>query len=437
MKRLFKFILAAAALFAVLLLIVFAVRPLRERVLWRVDQWRIQIQYALNPPEEALFVPDEEVAAVVQATLTQMALVNTPTPQPTATLEPTPTEPDAPTITPTTPLPTPPPLARIDNVPYVDQHYGFNNCAPANISMAMQFWGWTGSREDVTRVIKPFEKDKNVMPYELVEYVNTQTNLRALTRMGGTTDLLKRLVANGFPVIVESGVYLRDLSGKISWMGHYQVVYGYDDAQQIYQVKDSYEQNGNTFTATYEELVTDWRAFNYAFVVVYPPEKEGDLAAVMGEYMDESRANQIAAQIADDEIYTTTEQNTFFAWYNRGTSLVQLQDFNGAATAFDEAFRVLAALPAENRPWRAVWYQTGPYFAYYYSGRYYDVIALADNTIGAASEPYLEESWYWRAQAKAALGDSAGAVADLRQSLEYHPGFAPAEQLLAQLGATP
>ena len=29
--------------------------------------------------------------------------------------------------------------------------------------------------------------------------------------------------------MVERGVYLRDLSGKISWMGHYQVVYGYDD----------------------------------------------------------------------------------------------------------------------------------------------------------------------------------------------------------------
>jgi len=65
------------------------------------------------------------------------------------------------------------------------------------------------------------------------------------------------------------------------------------------------------------------------------------------------------------------------------------------------------------------------------------VISLADQTISAASEPYLEENFYWRARAKSALGDSAGAVEDLRKSLEYHPNFDPSLQMLAQLGAVP
>jgi len=116
---------------------------------------------------------------------------------------------------------------------------------------------------------------------------------------------------------------------------------------------------------------------------------------------------------------------------------VWLQDYAGAAQAFDEAFGLYANLSPDNRPWRVTWYQTGTYFAYYYSGRYQDVLALTDQTISAASEPYLEENFYWRAMAKSALGDSAGAIEDLRKSLEYHPGFTPALQLLTQLGAVP
>jgi tetratricopeptide (TPR) repeat protein len=84
-----------------------------------------------------------------------------------------------------------------------------------------------------------------------------------------------------------------------------------------------------------------------------------------------------------------------------------------------------------------VWYQTTPYFAYFYTGRYTDVLNLASNTLNAVEEPSLEESWYWRAQAKNALGDVEGAIADLRESLTWHPNFAPSLGLLEQWGAAP
>jgi tetratricopeptide (TPR) repeat protein len=408
--------------------------PVQERVFTRLDQLRLRVFYTLNPPEEAVFTPDAEVAAVVQATLTAVAAQATPTLAPTATNTPTPLPPDEPTPTLTPTLPPPPPAAKVDNVPYVDQHYGFNNCAPATLTMALNFYNWPGTREDASNALKPFAKDKNVMPYELVEYVNEQPNLRALTRNGGTDTLLKRLVAGGFPVIVERGVFLRDLSGKVSWMGHYQYVYGYDDAQGIWHVKDSFEENGANLTVQYADLTTGWRSFNYAFVVVYRPEREVELMALLGEYADDAAAERIAAQIASDEIFSTQGQDQYFAYFNRGTSLVRLQDYAGAAQVYDQAFKVYAELPPDRRPWRMLWYQTGPYFAYFWTGRYYDVINLADNTIGAASEPYLEESFYWRARAKSVLGDTAGAAEDLRRSLEYHPNFGPSKALMAELG---
>jgi hypothetical protein len=53
------------------------------------------------------------------------------------------------------------------------------------------------------------------------------------------------------------------------------------------------------------------------------------------------------------------------------------------------------------------------------------------------SEPILEESYYWRALARLALGDTDRAVSDLRASLEQHPGFAPSTAQLQSMGLAP
>ncbi len=82
-----------------------------------------------------------------------------------------------------------------------------------------------------------------------------------------------------------------------------------------------------------------------------------------------------------------------------------------------------------------LWYQTGPYWTYFYAGRYQDVIDLATKTLDNMSEPILEESYYWRGLAREAVGDVDGAIKDLQVSLEYHPGFEPSTSRLQQLGA--
>ncbi len=436
MKLWQKLILAAMAVLLLGGLLMF-IPPIQERVMYRFDQLRLRVFYMLNPPEQEVFQPQpQQVATIVQATLTWIGLSASATP----TLEPTATQtlaPDAPTAVPTATLAPLPASAVVDNVPYVDQHYGFNNCAPANLTMALKYWGWPGDRQEVSDYVKPFAKDKNVMPYELADFVNSQTGLRALVRIGGTADVLKRLIASGFPTLVERGVYLNDISGKVSWMGHYQLIYGYDDAQNKFQVKDSFEDGGDHFTVTYEDMITGWRSFTYTYLVVYPPDREGDVLALLGAYADETNAFYMAAQKAAEEAVDLTGQDQFFAMFNRGSALVKLADYNGAAAAYDEAFKLYAALPGDKRPWRIVWYQTGPYFAYFNTGRMQDVINLADKTISSASEPYIEESFYWRARAKAQTGDTQGAIDDLNKSLTYHPNFGPSVELLRALGAIP
>jgi hypothetical protein len=85
-----------------------------------------------------------------------------------------------------------------------------------------------------------------------------------------------------------------------------------------------------------------------------------------------------------------------------------------------------------------VWYQTGPYFAYFYTGRYQDVINLADVTLSTTTTgPTLEESLYWRAMAAYALGDFASAFADMRESVRLNPSFSPGLQRLSEWGISP
>jgi tetratricopeptide (TPR) repeat protein len=304
--------------------------------------------------------------------------------------------------------------------------------------MALSYWGWSGTREDPVQYLKPFPDDKNVMPYEMASYVQDKTDLAAIVRWGGTSQIIKSLLAAGYPVVVEQGVFLPDIStGQPSWMGHYLVVAGYDDASQVFIVQDSYLPDGNNYHLSYDKMVGDWRSFDYVFLIVYPKDKKNDLFTVLGSYADEASSDRIAGQIASNEISTLSGVDQFFAWFNRGTSLVHLQDYKGAANAYDEAFKVYSGLPEDNkRPWRMMWYQTGPFYAYYFTDRYQDVVQLATITINAASQPYLEESFYWRARAEVALGDNQDATNDVRTSLKYHPGFSPSLDLMNQLGIT-
>jgi tetratricopeptide (TPR) repeat protein len=298
--------------------------------------------------------------------------------------------------------------------------------------MGLSFWDWDGDQRPVAEYTKPNPRDKNVMPYELVDFVNSQTDLRALTRDGGDLELLKTLIAAGFPVILEKGFEGYGFEG---WMGHYALVTGYDDSRQRVNTQDSYI--GDDFPFPYEDLVKYWRNFNYSYIVITPPEREAELMALLGSYSDAGLANAAAAQRASEEIFQLSGRDQLFAWFNRGTSLVALQDYAGAAAAYDEAFRIDAGLVAsdpESRPYRIMWYQTGPYKAYFYSGRYYDVINLATQTLSNMSEPVLEESYYWRGLAREAIGDNDGAIEDLRAALNMHPGFQPALDQLQRLG---
>ena len=87
-----------------------------------------------------------------------------------------------------------------------------------------------------------------------------------------------------------------------------------------------------------------------------------------------------------------------------------------------------------------MWYETGPYFAYFYSSRYADVINLANTTLtdpANTAERTLEESLLWRGRAYYMSGNTQAAVDDYRAALKVHVNWAPAVQALQDLGMQP
>jgi tetratricopeptide (TPR) repeat protein len=405
--------------------IVYNLPPVRERLGWRVAELMAQLKYAISPPEQIVFVPEESSLLV-----TPTPRLSTTAPSSNATTRVPSSETSVSTPSPTATLMPLPPNTQLEGFRHEFQTW--NNCGPATLAMALSFWGWEGDQRPIAEFTKPNSRDKNVMPYELTAYVGEETDLEVRYRVGGEIELLKRFLASGFPVIIEKGF---EGPGFEGWIGHYVLATGYDELSRQFTMQDSYY--GPDQIMEYEDLESYWRAFNFTYLVIYPSDREEDAIAILGSHADEKYNDRYAAQKASNEIYRFMGRDQFFAWFNRGTNLVRLQDYAGAASAYDEAFAVYPSIPEIERPWRMMWYQTGPYWAYFYSGRYQDVINLSTTTLNAMSEPILEESHYWRALAREALGDTKGAVKDLQSALKVHPSFEPALTKIEQMGVEP
>jgi tetratricopeptide (TPR) repeat protein len=435
-KKPYKQYIWYAPIALILMVGLYYLPPIHSRLAWRIDEARTRIKYFFNPPDQATFQPQKQEGLDFNAILatTRAEYMMTLTPQVTSTPAAGPTL--TPTIT-TTPLPA---SVTLDGVKYEDQHNRWNYCGPANFSMALTFWGWKGNRDIVGKAVKPSDKDRNVMPYELQDFIsNNVPGMSSVMRYGGDIDLVKRLLSSGYPLVIEKGYYELDYTGKIGWMGHYQFVTGYDEAKREVLVQDTYN-DGPNFHINYDEFMEGWRSFDYLFVVVYPVDREDEVLGLLGDLADADVAARKALDRAKKEVNLLTGNDQFWAAFNVGTSHVALREYVDAAYAFDYAFSLYADLSSDlsSRPYRVMWYQTSPYYAYYYSNRYADVINLADTTLNdTVSEPVLEESLLWRGRAYYMAGDTQSAIDDYRASLKVHPKWPPALQALQDLGIQP
>lgn len=310
------------------------------------------------------------------------------------------------------------------------EYQRLNNCGPVTIGMAMSYWGSKLNQYQSAPVLKPNKADKNVAPGEMVAYARTQ-GFAVHQGVAGDLDLLKRLLAAGYPVIAQTW-FVSDQGG----MGHYRLLNGYQESGSFFRVFDSY--NGPATRLGFAELDGLWQVYNRTYLLVYPPNRQAAVRELLGERATPGWEDRQAKAVALME--TQRQPANGFAWFNLGTSVLKLGDTAAAARAFDRA-RVLPVKrsydpdrPRQvsgNWPWRMLWYQFGPLEAYYRLGRHQEVITLTSENLRRVSD--LEESYFWRGRARAALGQTRLAIGDFEAALRYKPGYAEARTELNRL----
>ncbi len=385
--------------------------------------------------DEATAEATEQAAlSIVQAVENSTATPTTPptSAPPTATTTPLADTATAPTFTaPAQPLATDipaistaavPPNGRVFGYSYIEQTW--NNCGPANITMALSVYGWREPQTYAAQFLKPSSEDKNVTPQEMAAFVNEQTGVRAYARVGGDLNLLKQLITNNFPVIIETAAFFEGYD----WIGHYQTIVGYDDSFGAFFAYDSYLGTGTNeagLVEPYAEFDENWSAFNRVFIVIYDQERESLVEQILGERATEDGAVQHALTIAQQEARLNPRDR--YAWFNLGSALTALGQYEQAARAYDRA-RTLEL------PFRMMWYQFGAFEAYYNVGRYDDVLALVNSNLTTGGE-YVEETYYWQGRVLAAQGNSAGASQAYQLALFHNDRFQVARDALNVLGS--
>ena len=368
------------------------------------------------------FAPDMEPVAAEPADAAAAAVVPTftPTTEPFVLATPTPAATATPLPT-STPAVVVPPATALSNIRHEWQTW--NNCGPATLAMNLSYYGSALDQAQIGAVLRNVPDDKNVGPQEMADFARGQ-GYNAEVRVNGSPDRLRALIAAGIPVLVETWHEAEPNDG----LGHYRLLTGYDDARNVWIAYDTYDNRSPVaIDGTYQGVTLDyaefdnwWRVFNRTFVLIYPPDRAAQVDAILGGPFDPNAMWRIALTAALATAAATPDDP--IAWFNLGSSAVGAGDFTQAADAFDRA-RTLGL------PWRMFWYQFGAFEAYWRTGRYEDVIALADATLAGGAA--IEEVHYWRGMALASLGRQDEARAAWQTALQLNPDFQPAAQALA------
>jgi tetratricopeptide (TPR) repeat protein len=309
------------------------------------------------------------------------------------------------------------------------ERQGINNCGPATLAMMLRMYGWEGDQYDVAQIIKPIDKDRNVNPEELRYYILNEAGwLRAEYRVAGDILLLKRLLAANYPVLIEAATTIdpQDSLGPSDdlWAAHYLLVTAYDDATQTITAHDPLR--GPDRLIPYDQLTEDWKPFSYLYMVIYFPDDEPEVAALLGEAWDPDANRLKALAIAEDA--TAADPEDGFAWFNLGSALVYFERYQEAAQAFDKSFTL-------GLPLRMTRYQFWPFVAYYNSDRIDYLLQLTENTYKIINGQYSEEALLWHGYGRLRQGDTAGAAADWNKALSVHPRYCDAERAINEFVA--
>lgn len=316
------------------------------------------------------------------------------------------------------PVPTPvialPAAVTLSNIRH--EYQTWNNCGPATLAMTLSYYKSPLLQKDLAPHLKPDSEDKNVFPTEIVRFINTTDEFAVLYAVNGNMTVVKQLLANNFPVMIETWFILH----PDDEMGHYELTRGYNDNTKQFLMYDSYR--GPNITTNYAEYDENWKTFDRTFIVVYKKKDEAKLKKLIPQYFDKEQNLKDSLSNAQSEV--AKNPNDKFSYFNLGATLSKMGRHEEAAVAFDKARSL-------KLPWRMLWYQFDMFETYLALKRYDDVISLANANLAQAGN--LEESLYYRGQANEKTGKTDDAKRDYAKAIQYNKNYTAAKDALEKL----
>ena len=209
-----------------------------------------------------------------------------------------------------------------------------NNCGPASVVMALSTFGIDADQEEARLALRGADVRRGMGPGPVDPWVNGLYGLHSVSRMNGTIDLIKHLVANGFAPMVTQ--WMQDPT--ISRIAHWRTVRGYDDELAVFYVNDP--MLGANVALSYEWFAANWQPFSYRWMVIYRPADLARLQGIVGpDWSEATMRDRFYVRAKADAL----AQDTSSAWLTYGEAAYQDGWFAEAVAAFERGMQLGSA----------------------------------------------------------------------------------------------
>ncbi len=209
-----------------------------------------------------------------------------------------------------------------------------NNCGPASVAEVLDFLGLHRTQAQVAQVLRP-----NLPAYGMslagVPFYAESLGMRTVEGVGASDTLVKTFVANGLPVIVS------DLVSRQEPIRHFRPIDGYDDGAGYFIGSDPYL--GPNHRISYADFDDLWQISGGRFVVLYPPDRQPLVDAIMASY---DRASAYQQALAKAELRAAQQPRLAWSWMDLADSQIELGQLSAASRSVQQAAQL--GLPFES-----------------------------------------------------------------------------------------
>jgi len=225
-----------------------------------------------------------------------------------------------------------------------------NNCGPVTAMSVLSHFGIRVTQTAAANALKDDASDPQVSSLELYDYL-TRFGLSGVIRYGGTPELIRELVAAGFPVVVQQRLQ------SSSNTAHFRTVYGYTSGTFL----TSDPLLGADLRLNVSTFADLWHYYNGEYLIMYRPSQEAEIRAILGD--DFSIAGNWQRILRVEQQNVIASPNDPYAWWGLGKAQLRLGNAPSAARSFDKAVQI--GVPTEYYLYRQeafeAWNKVGDY----------------------------------------------------------------------------